>query len=311
MAIQEYPTMSIVPTGGYLKKLSAAMNIKVPAAVAGHPLRDANVKFFRVTSHSHDFRVVSAPVEESLMAVLTLADNPAREVVSDGRHILHPRMKRGEFMLVDNGVKTIFNMEMDFDNIHMHFQKRDLRNFAYENGLCLPRMPRMDYGISIDDIVIRSLGHCLLPAFKNPERANRLFVDHVGLALLGHIAGAYAGADIPRLVRGGLAPRQLRRAVEILVSRLDGEIPIDELARECGLSRSHFARAFKKTTGQPPHRWLMERRLERARELLLKSKLSLAEVADACGFADRSHFTRSFFAATGVLPSEWRRLRRN
>jgi AraC family transcriptional regulator len=163
---------------------------------------------------------------------------------------------------------------------------------------------------STEDAVIRNLADCLLPAFEHPERANQLFVDHIAMAILAHITQTYGGAAPPKLTKGGLAPWQVRLAKEVLETRLDGKIGLEDLARECGLSRSHFARAFKKSTGKPPHRWLMEQRLGRARELLLKSKLSLAEISDACGFADQSHFTRCFFAATGTVPSEWRRLRR-
>jgi AraC-like DNA-binding protein len=122
---------------------------------------------------------------------------------------------------------------------------------------------------------------------------------------------AYGGAaTTPPLVRGGLAPWQVRRAKEMLMAHLDGEITLEELAGECQLSRSHFARAFRKTTGLPPHRWLVEQRLERAKDLLLKSDLPLAEIADTCGFSDQSHFTRAFGAALGVAPGEWRRSRR-
>src|SRR5258707_10659185 len=124
--------------------------------------------------------------------------------------------------------------------------------------------------------------------------------------MIHHMVETYGGGTLPKLKKGGLAPWQVRRVKEVLEARLDGKIGLEDLALECGLSRCHFARAFKKSTGKPPHRWLMEQRLGRARELLLKSKLSLAEIADACGFADQSHFTRCFFAATGAVPSEWR-----
>ena len=94
------------------------------------------------------------------------------------------------------------------------------------------------------------------------------------------------------------------------IARLNGEVTLEALAQECGLSRSHFARAFKKTTGLPAHRWLLDRRIERARELLLNSRLPIADVADRCGFANQSHLTRVFTNALGVSPGEWRRLRR-
>jgi AraC family transcriptional regulator len=113
-----------------------------------------------------------------------------------------------------------------------------------------------------------------------------------------------------RLRRGGLAPWQERRAKELLIAHLDGEISLRELAREADLSRSHFARAFKETTGLPPHRWLVSKRIERAQEILINSTLSLVEVARLTGFADQSHFTRVFTSTVGISPGEWRRQRR-
>jgi transcriptional regulator GlxA family with amidase domain len=80
-----------------------------------------------------------------------------------------------------------------------------------------------------------------------------------------------------------------------------------DLARACNLSPGHFTRAFKQTTGQPPHRWLMERRIEKAKQLLTDTTLSLAEIAMACGFADQSHFTRVFSRTTHASPGAWRR----
>lgn len=115
----------------------------------------------------------------------------------------------------------------------------------------------------------------------------------------------------PRLERqrGGLAPWQQRRALAMLEARLDGRIGIAELAGACGLSLSHFAHAFRRSTGMPPHRWLQHRRIEVARNLLRQPRMSLAEIALACGFAGQSHFGRVFAAVVGRSPGAWRRER--
>jgi transcriptional regulator GlxA family with amidase domain len=104
-----------------------------------------------------------------------------------------------------------------------------------------------------------------------------------------------------------LTPRELRRAKEILRADLSGNLSLEQLARECGLSRSHFARAFRQSTGSAPHQWLMAQRIERARELLRGSRAPLREVARACGFVDASHFSRVFRGNTGTTPSVYRR----
>jgi transcriptional regulator GlxA family with amidase domain len=84
----------------------------------------------------------------------------------------------------------------------------------------------------------------------------------------------------------------------------------DDLKRENLLLREQAAgaRAFRQSTGVPPHRWLLDRRVKRAKELLPNSSLSLSDVALACGFGDQSHFTRTFTAAVRLSPGVWRRL---
>jgi AraC-like DNA-binding protein len=112
---------------------------------------------------------------------------------------------------------------------------------------------------------------------------------------------------LPRPVRGGLAPWQVRRAKEILCANLDGRVPLKEVAQECRLSVSHFSRAFRCSLGVAPHNWLLTRRVELAKEKLRDDRLSLSDVALACGFADQSHLTKVFTRIVGVSPGAWRR----
>jgi len=106
---------------------------------------------------------------------------------------------------------------------------------------------------------------------------------------------------------GGLAPWQERRATAMLEARLDGQIGIAELASACGLSPSHFAQAFRRSTGVPPHRWLQYRRIDLAQDLLRRTAMPLADIALACGFAGQSHFGRVFADVVGRSPGVWRR----
>lgn len=108
----------------------------------------------------------------------------------------------------------------------------------------------------------------------------------------------------------GLAGWQLDLAKRLLLRDLSGDFPVAELAGHCGLSRSYFARAFKVSMGLPPHRWLMRHRIQRAQEMLERTKESIAAIALGCGFADQSHLTRVFHAVTGTSPAAWRRQRK-
>lgn len=118
------------------------------------------------------------------------------------------------------------------------------------------------------------------------------------------------GPDGQRMIRGGLAPWQADLASRLLLKNLCADVPVGELASQCGLSRSYFTRAFKVSMGTPPHRWLVGQRIERAVEMLERTDESISLIALSCGFADQSHLTRVFHAATGTSPAAWRRQRK-
>ena len=162
--------------------------------------------------------------------------------------------------------------------------------------------------IAFEDATIAHLGWAVLPAVRHPGEANQLFLDHVLLTLGIHVAQTYGGMrPLSRPMLGGLAPWQVRRAEEMFCAKLDGSVSLKEVARECGLSVSYFSRAFRRSVGLPPHSWLLQHRIEVAKEKLRDRQLSVSQVALACGFADQSHLTRVFSRMVGVSPAAWRR----
>lgn len=167
-------------------------------------------------------------------------------------------------------------------------------------------------GLCTADPVISGLVMALCPVFEGEARPTTLFLDHLGWALAAHCAANYLE---PRRQaasgKGGLASWQLRLAQDIMETSLNGEVRLADLAEACGLSVKHFARAFRVSCSVPPHRWLMQRRIERSQTMLLTTGRSLAEIAVACGFADQSHFTTTFRRHLGAAPGTWRRARRN
>jgi AraC family transcriptional regulator len=109
--------------------------------------------------------------------------------------------------------------------------------------------------------------------------------------------------------RGGLAPWQVKRVTRAMEESLVGDIGLAGLAALVGLSPYHFARAFKASTGSAPHRYMMERRVERAKELLAASDQSVTEVAHGCGFASSQYMATIFRRLVGTTPSSYRRER--
>jgi AraC family transcriptional regulator len=118
-----------------------------------------------------------------------------------------------------------------------------------------------------------------------------------------------SGQCSPSTVRGGLAGWQLRRITEHIQDRLAEDVSLSDLASLAGLSPRHLCTAFRESTGLPPHRWQIERRVERAKAMLADPAATITDVALACGFGTPSHFATMFRRATGCAPSRWRRER--
>ena len=110
----------------------------------------------------------------------------------------------------------------------------------------------------------------------------------------------------PGKVKARLSSWQARSAIKLLMDNLDRSITIATVAKECSLSRSHFSRAFRNTTGHSPRDWLQTARLARAKELLELTDFSVSHVGFECGFADQPHFTRTFAKKVGMTPAKWR-----
>ena len=196
--------------------------------------------------------------------------------------------------------------------LYFYLPRAVLCELAEQEGLHFTGTLNHRFATGQDDPTLRHLGAALLPALEQGDAVSHLFLDHILRAIAYHVLDRYGeiGSPVQRLANGGLAPLHLRRAKELMRAHLGSDISLHRLAEECGLSVTHFARAFRQSTGISPHRWLLERRVENAMALLLHGDRGLPDIALDCGFADQSHFTRTFSKYAGVSPGRWRRLQR-
>jgi AraC family transcriptional regulator len=195
-----------------------------------------------------------------------------------------------------------------FDTLVLHVTQSALDEIAYAHKT--PRVEQLVWPLGHLDPVVYHMGKTLVASLDQPNHTSKVFLDHVLHALNCHFVCSYGGLrkSAPRS-RGGLSPLQMRRATEFLEAHLDGNINLDQVARVCDLSVSHFARAFRQTFRRPPYRWLIERRVARAKDLIASSHLPLAEIAIQSGFGDQGAMNRSFKKILGVTPGMWRRRR--
>ncbi|MDE2167510.1 MAG: helix-turn-helix transcriptional regulator [Alphaproteobacteria bacterium] len=136
----------------------------------------------------------------------------------------------------------------------------------------------------------------------------RLYIEGLASALVVHLLRHYGPQRrVSALRKGGLAPAQLRRAVDYIRAHLGEDLGLVELAAIAGLSPHHFATAFRRSVGTSPHRYVTAKRIDRARALLRDAERPIGEIAYVVGFSSQSHFTANFRRVTGLTPSRFRR----
>jgi AraC-like DNA-binding protein len=161
------------------------------------------------------------------------------------------------------------------------------------------------HGRLLRNTTLRSLLDELCREASSSRPHGALLADGITVQIAATLLRMRDGAGEP--VPSGLAPWQLRRATDLLMSRLAGDVALTDVADELGLSAAHLPRAFKQSTGLPPWRWLAERRIERAKALLADPSLSLTDVAQMVGYAGQTTFGEAFRRATGMTPGAFRR----
>lgn len=245
------------------------------------------------------------PPEDTFIAAIYLTDLRHHELWSGGR----PRISQGyaaNSMRIVNLVEGYSaNIVQPHEALSFYMPRAVLDGFTEDAGR--PRIADLRCPPGVIDSVVGHLVAALLPAFRHPGQASALFIDQVAQAIGTHLADHYGGMP-SREPKGRLAPHQLRRAQELLASRLDGALTLAALAKECGLSRGYFLQAFKAAAGCTPHRWLQQHRVATAQAMLRDSAATIAEIAILCGFVDQSHMTRVFTRLTGSSPAAWRRM---
>jgi AraC-like DNA-binding protein len=253
---------------------------------------------------------MSRPIrqEDAFIVALHLRDRLNREYWEDGRRASVYDLRAGETCLHDLKREPRSLVDEPYHSLVFYLPRSALDAIADEANARRIRDLSYKPGAGVNDVTISSLGSLLLPALRRPDQTNRLFVDHVLLAVGVHVAQTYGDMrPVSRPIGSRLAPWQERRAKEFLRANLQGGVPLKEVARECRLSVAHFSRAFRRTLGVAPHSWLIEQRIVLSKEKLRDDRLPLTDVAAECGFCDQSHFTQHFTRIVGVSPGAWRR----
>lgn len=211
---------------------------------------------------------------------------------------------RGDLDILPAGATDVWHEEAPSTSIVVRMAPSLLQRAADEMGLPAERA-RLDERHQFRDAQIEHIAWALDAERRAGFPNGTLYTDSLGTALAVHLIAA--GQRIDAAPVQGLARPQLRRVMEYIEANLDGDLSLSTLAAIAGLSTSHLKTQFKRSTGLPVHEYVVHRRVDRARGLLLRSEMPASLVALESGFSHQSHMARCMRRVLGVTPGEVRR----
>jgi len=160
------------------------------------------------------------------------------------------------------------------------------------------------------DLAALSIAQRISVELTGKATPNELYLDSLVTLFSTHLLRTYASTmkQLP-LPRGGLSAKSARRVEEYLRERFTEKVHVAELAAVAGISPNHFIVRFAKTFGMPPHRYLINLRLDLAQRLLSEGEIAIAEIAYMSGFSDQSHLATTMKRYRGRTPTELRYMR--
>lgn len=225
-----------------------------------------------------------------------------------GRSVASGTARSGVVTIIPSGTSARWDIPGPVDVVQLYLPQGTLERVAAEAGKSSSG-DLLERTGHLDPITSRLLTTAA-ESLHGSDVLDALFRQQLTDLLATRLLAAHSGGvTVSRPVTGGLPPFVLRRAIERLCSDSDADVSLAALAADAGLSRFHFCRAFKESTGMSPHAWLRQYRIEQAMQMLRDPSISIASVAAELGYASQTAFAAAFKRLTGESPREWRRPR--
>ncbi|MGP1395516.1 MAG: helix-turn-helix domain-containing protein [Inquilinaceae bacterium] len=248
--------------------------------------------------------VAASAIDEHLV-VVSLSRRCGCEGTLDGLRA-PANYRAGTTAIIPSGTASRWSHKGAGRMVHLFLQARWLDELA--SGAGLPG-DRLDPEMLALDPDFRVIAEAVAAEAQRPRGQGRLVVEWLGLSVAVRLltGGGHRGRRALLAALGRTGPHAgIDRSIDFIESNLAQGVSLAEMAAQAELSPFHFARAFKAKTGLPPHRYLMHRRVERAKELLRRTSVPVTEIALACGFASSQHFATMFKRAVGATPTDYR-----
>lgn len=270
-----------------------------PVSMASDPTSGA------ITFWKHDplHDVVAAMADHVIMA---FPAGPVHFERRNGKEFVKGMTRPGSVTVIPAGSSSRWDIYEPLTVVQLYLPQATLQRVAHEADMAAPGA-LVERTVHPDPITSRLLLSAA-DALDGSAALDSLFRHQLTDLLATRLLAAHAGSPATlQPVMGGLSPRTLARAVERLRSDSDADVSLAALASDAGLSRFHFCRAFKESTGLSPHAWLRQHRLEQAMQMLRDTDTSVVSVAAALGYSSQTAFAAAFRKLTGETPSDWRK----
>lgn len=241
-------------------------------------------------------------------------DGPAQVESLTDRAIGRRVVPAGGIHIISPGVDFGINLTQAIETVHVYVRRSVIEEVALEMVDGDPAHIEIPSNIVEGDKALHALIDASAFAVEDDSLGSSMFADYLSRTIAAQLIRSYSKS---RLKGGGrismfpcLSPT-LSEAVDFMTANIDTAINLSDIAQATNRSPSHIARMFRTELGMPPHRYLINLRVEKASRLLEKTSMSIAEIAYECGFAHQEHLTRLFRRQTGTTPAAYRRSKRN
>src|SRR5215475_6306025 len=236
---------------------------------------------------------------------IPLAGSYEASMVKAGGHIAYSRRTVGEASIVPVGQQYFAYWKEELEDLGIHLDHDYVARQARESV----QTDRIELiaNCEIGDPLVHQIGRSLAAEIDAGAPAGSIYAESLVNTLVAHILRHYstAGERFQHHL-GGLPKHKLRRVAEFIEENLEHDLTLAEIAEIAELSPFHFARSFKQATGSTPIQFLMHRRVDLAKQLLVESELPIVEIGLRAGFKNQSHFTTLFRKITALTPKAYR-----
>jgi AraC family transcriptional regulator len=253
----------------------------------------------------HRLPPIEFPERTANSHLIALHFRPAKlEWFLDG-HPQTKRMTRGSLDIIPQGTLLGGYSQDETEFLMMSLDPPFVERLASEASVATPF--ELVRHLGIHDSQIEHIGWALKAELETGCLSGRLYGESLAVALVAHLLSKYA-TNVPHSHNhgAGLPAYKLRRVVEYINDNLTEDLTLAEIARVAGMNPHYFSRAFRQSTGIPPHRYVINCRVAKAKGLLANGVLPLVEIGLTVGFQNQSHFTTLFHKLTGVTPKAYR-----